>query len=238
MDPSALDPDKILNVLSKLGDASSAAQKYGPFYFALFLLLIIPFASAPLLKKSVEKEKDTRIRQALLEHYSLYFRICLLIGALCTVVSVAWWLYANYRQEDAIAASLAALKSEVDQMRSKEKEMRYTTIGYIENTTDLKNEFVNTLGRPSIVFSREGGRTNTWMFAVISDQPILPAQPISIILAYTVPTSGEHIYWHIDFPIKASATPLAYRFTVDQDGAHIQLHSQQPSLVVTNTSQQ
>jgi hypothetical protein len=99
--------------------------------------------------------------------------------------------------------------------------MNYTTIGYIENATDLKNQFINTLGRPSVVFSREGGKNDVWIFAVISDKPIETAQPIPIILTYNVPGTEKTIFWNLDLPIEASQSPISYRFTIDDSGAHI-----------------
>jgi hypothetical protein len=165
------------------------------------------------------------VRATILKNYDIYFRACLGIGALCAVSGVGWWFYQNYRFDSNIDSTLAKLRSEVSDLRSRAADMRYTAVGYIQNETDLKNEFLNTLGRPSVVFSREGGPDNTWIFSVISDQPILASQPIPIILAYTVPTTGEKIFWHLNLPLQSSASPLAYRFTVDQGGAHIQLQN-------------
>jgi hypothetical protein len=224
--PNPLDLDQMMTALDKINDASSVAQKYGPFYFALVLLLFVPLVASPFIKRFAASAGDAKTRIILIENYSLYLKLCLFVGVFCTLASVAWWLFEGYRQDDLMLRSLNALRAEVAEMKSRETAMRYTTIGYIENTTDLRNEFINTLGRPSVVFSRQGWPGNTWLFAVISDQPIQPSEPVPIILEYTVPSTNERIFWHLDFPIKASATPIAYKFTVDQDGAHIQANHQ------------
>jgi hypothetical protein len=214
--------DQLIEALGKLNDASSAAQKYGPFYFALFLLLFVPFIASSIIKRSAENANDEQTKSAILAHYNWYFNVCLTIGALCTVAGVVWWFYDNYRQSALIDQSLAALKAELSDLKAKEADMQYTTVGYIENTTGMSNQFINTLGHPSIVFSPQGGPENRWVFAVMSDQPIQPARPLQIELAYTDPASGKQTFWPLGLPVQASSTPIAYRFTIDQDGAHIE----------------
>ena len=215
-----MDAEKLADLISKLNDASKSAEQFGPFYFALFLLLFVPLIAATFIKRSADKAVDPKTRQIILSNYSEYFRICMYIGAFCTLSGVGWWFYQSYRQAALIDSSIISLTSQVNELKIRELSMRYTTIGYIENATPLKNEFLNTLGRPSVVFSREGAPGNTWIFAVISDQPIEELKPISVILEY-VSSDGDRVFWNLDLPIHASPTPIAYRLTIDQDGAHI-----------------
>ncbi len=91
--------EQLTDAVDKLSSASSAAQKYGPFYFALFLLLFVPFIAGTIIKRSANRTDDSRTREIILRSYDSYFRTCLYIGAFCTVSGVIWWFYQNYRFE-------------------------------------------------------------------------------------------------------------------------------------------
>jgi hypothetical protein len=212
-----------MEALTELSNASSSAQKYGPFFFALFLLLLTPAAVSFLMGRAVRDVGDDSIKSLVITTYLNYFRICVYVGSGCTATGVGWWLFENYRQYDALNKTLASLKWELETMKRISETMRYTAVGYIQQTGNMAdNDFVNTLGRETIVYSHPvNGKT--WIFAVISDHPIDPKEPVPVIMTITVPATKERVTWNLELPIQASPKPLHYNLVIDDGGARIVL---------------
>jgi hypothetical protein len=187
--------DLIINAVNKLDQSAGSAQKYGPFFFALLLLILGPLLCRMVFSKSLGDGKHSA-KDPEYQDFRFYFRSTIVVGLLCVMAGVGWFFFENFRQVEQTKGLIGELKSKVlsleqeekaklaaleDEMKKKvgdlEDELKgkyYTFAGLISSGIEPNDEFFHTTvgSQLSIIFTRVPQSRNIWFFAVISENQV------------------------------------------------------------------
>ena len=195
----------LMKALEQLNDSASFAAKYGPFFFAVALLIVTPFVALALFKKYLG---GGRQNQNAYQDFRFYFRGTVVAGLVCVAVGVAWWLFDNYREGRRTQQLVADLARQIPGLHAAIAEKKYAVVGVIVDGIKESDEFVPTFAsEQTIVFSRVPP-TNNLFFVVLSDDAI--PKDLSMIVSW-----GQH---DITANLRSRPVSLALRMTLEKKG--------------------
>jgi hypothetical protein len=196
----------LINALDKLNDSASFAAKYGPFFFAVALLVITPFVALAAFKKFLGPRSAGRQYQNAYEDFRFYFRGTIIAGLACVAVGVAWWVFDNYREGQRTQQLVADLARKIAGLQTAIAEKKYAVVGVIIDGIKESDEFVPTFAdQQTIVFSRVPP-TNNLFFVVLSDDAI--PKDLSMMVSW-----GQH---DAAANLRSRPISLALKMTLDQ----------------------
>ncbi len=185
----------IVDAVNKLDQSAASAQKYGPFFFALALLIVGPLLCRAVFSKSLSAAKHSA-KDPEYQDFRFYFRSTIAVGLFCVVAGVAWFFFENFRQVEHTRTLVGELKKKVvtleeeektklaaldEEMKKKVAELKlelkgkyYTFAGLISTVIEPNDEFFQTTvgSQLSIIFTRVPQSRNIWFFAVISENQV------------------------------------------------------------------
>ena len=195
----------LMKALEQLNDSASFAAKYGPFFFAVALLIVTPFVALALFKKYLG---GGRQNQNAYQDFRFYFRGTVVAGLVCVAVGVAWWLFDNYREGRRTQQLVADLARQIPGLHAAIAEKKYAVVGVIVDGIKESDEFVPTFAsEQTIVFSRVPP-TNNLFFVVLSDDAI--PKDLSMIVSW-----GQH---DVAANLRSRPVSLALRMTLEKKG--------------------
>jgi len=162
----------LLKALEELNTSAGFAQRYGPFFFAIALLVLTPFVALVIFKRFIGDTSAGQMHQRAYDDFRFYFRLTVVGGLVCVGVGVAWWVYENFRQVGQTQQLVAGLTKQVGELQSAISDKKYAVVGVIMDGVKENDEFTHSLGgQRTIVFSRMP-ETNSLFFVVLSDDQI------------------------------------------------------------------
>lgn len=165
----------LIEALDKLNSSASFAQKYGPFFFAIAFLVVVPFIGLSIFKRSVGKSGNGRNYQKAYDDFRFFLRASVFGGLVCVAVAVGWWIYQNYHEVGQTKTLVADLTRQVSALKTAIAEKKYAVVGLIVDGVRDNDEFMPTFAdqKRTIMFSRIPP-TNSLLFLVLSDEDIPP----------------------------------------------------------------
>ena len=172
----------IEELLRQIADTASFAQKYGPYYFAVALLLLAPVIYRAVFKSAFDPTADLELRRETYQDFRFYLRTTLLLGSLFAIAASGWWFYEGYRESARMSQAIIDLKKELAARLQESKQMNYTVSGLISDGIRPADEFHISLinDKLSIVFARIPTERPTWFFVLMSDQQLPPELDFNI----------------------------------------------------------
>jgi hypothetical protein len=166
------DLDSLIKLIDEINKTAGFAYKYGPFYFAVALLILIPFVAIAVFKQASSHMREGRPRQNAYDDFRFYFRSTVAVGLACVVVGVGWWVFENFRQVQRVQETVVELGKQLRQLKAAVSEKKYAVVGVVMDGIRDHDEFVPTLNTEhTIVFSRVPP-TNSLFFVVLSNEQI------------------------------------------------------------------
>jgi hypothetical protein len=216
-----------IKALNDIGQSAGFAQKYGPFFFAVALLVVTPFVARAVFQKSIQRA-DKNMRQRAYEDFRFYFRATVAVGIICVFAGVGWWLYDSYREGSRISAAVAELKEKLTQNQSAIKNMNFTHFGIIGPGLKAHDVFFQTqfTDELSIVFAKLPSplpnSEASWLFVILSPKEL--ASPLNFSVGWT---SGAGAAANPDPASQVTLMPVSliaakntnvYKFSLDGRG--------------------
>jgi hypothetical protein len=207
----------LVAALNNLEQSASFGQKYGPYFFAIALLVVTPFVCRAVFARSIANDADPDRRRLSYEDFRFYFRSTVMLGVFCVVAGVGWWLFENYRENERTLATVTDLKTKLEKIQNIQQRMQYTVAGIIAAGTKPRDEFHPTLvnGQMQVVFARMP-QTQAWFFVVMSEKELPPA--IEMHMTWTPHVDDSAATRPIlSIPVKLNAPKRfgSYRFSFD-----------------------
>ena len=178
-----MDSIKLKELIDQLEHATITAEKYGPFFFALVFMCVIPTGLVFLYRYLFSSTSNSEIKKGLYTDFRIYFHVAVACGVICTVLSTAWWIYASYRYNEqsreafeGLRSNIAAQETAINNMKKEDALQSYTAIGRIEDNPDPDLQFDNVLFEPQIYFTKSPYGRNSWIFLIISKTPLVDQQ--------------------------------------------------------------
>lgn len=106
-------------------DLASAGFLWGPFFFAVFFMVVIT-ASAHLCYSQVLRRVSPPASEIEKADYRSYFRLSIRVGIVLVFISVAWWLYAQWKSDKDHAFQGVVIGLEINQSLVASEEDFYT----------------------------------------------------------------------------------------------------------------
>lgn len=214
-----------IKALNDIGQSASFAQKYGPFFFAVALLVITPFVARAVFEKSIQRT-DKNMRQRAYEDFRFYFRATVAVGILCVFAGVGWWLYDSYREGARTLAALSELREKLSKDQGTIKNMNFTAYGIIGPGLKAHDAFFQTqfTEELSIVFAKLPSplpnSEASWLFVVLSAKEL--ASPLNFSVGWA-PGSGAEPdptpqVTLMPVSLIAAKNRNVYRFSLDGSG--------------------
>jgi hypothetical protein len=173
----------IVGALAKLEQPASFAQKYGPFFFAVLLLVLAPFLCRLLFAKSFGQKKQ-RASDPEYQDFRFYFRSTIVAGLICTALGVLWFFYENYNQVTQTNVLVAELKKKVTDLEGELKGRYNTVAGLISAGLEPEDQLHAFLDpQRSTVVARAPESKNSWFFIIISDDAL--TSPFEVNLGWS-----------------------------------------------------
>jgi hypothetical protein len=213
-----------MKALNDIGQSAGFAQKFGPFYFAVALLVITPFIARAVFTKSIQRA-DKNLREKAYDDFRFYFRSTVMVGIFCVFAGVGWWLYDSYREGARTLAAVADLQGKLNKFQGTMKNMNFTAYGIIgpglkAHDVIFQTQFSDEL---SIVFAKLPSplpkSEASWLFVVLSEKEL--ASPLNFSVGWS-PSSGT-----ADSPAAMTLMPISlmvaknsnvYKFSLDGQG--------------------
>jgi hypothetical protein len=190
------DLDQLIQALEAMQKASGFAYQYGPYFFAVTFLLLVPFAALAAFKYASQKSPDGKFPAHAYGDFRLYFRGTIFLGFFCVLVGVGVWVFENFRQVNQLRPTIEKLSEQVKVLQAALGEKKYIVVGLIADGIDESDEFAVTfLPKHTFVLSRLLA-ANDLFFVVLSDEPI----PTNLDLMVT--------YGQFDGSTKTRARPI------------------------------
>ncbi len=172
----------ILNAINSLQQSTSIAEKYGPYFFALALLIVAPFLCRAVFAKEIDRARDADVRRKAYADFRLYFRSTLAAGLFFSLAAVGWWLYENLREEARTSQALAELKIQLAAINQTMEKMHFAASGVISEGLSPEDVFITTFTTtsdisivfaklPTAMFQSEA----SWYFVVMSNKELPPS---------------------------------------------------------------
>jgi hypothetical protein len=111
--------------VKSLMDLASAGFLWGPFFFAVFFMVVIT-ASAHQCYSKVLQRVSPPPSEAEIADYRSYFRLSIRVGILLVFISVGWWLYAQWKTDKDHAFQGVVIGLEINQNLVASEEDFYT----------------------------------------------------------------------------------------------------------------
>jgi hypothetical protein len=166
------DLSAIIKALNEISQQATLAHKYGPFFFAIALLVVAPFVCLAIFKRSIAGTSEARLRDKAYTDFRFYFRSAIIVGIFCVFAGVAWWFYESYRQVDRTNETVRELQNKLGVVEAAIQEKKYAIVGVIMDGIKDSDEFVPTLGgQNTVVFSRLPD-SNSLFFIILSNDQI------------------------------------------------------------------
>ncbi len=135
-----IDLIKLKELIDQPEHATITAEKYGPFFFALVFMCVIPTGLVFLYRYLFSSTSNSEIKKGLYTDFRIYFHVAVACGVICTVLSTAWWIYASYRYNEqsreafeGLRSNIAAQETAINNMKKEDALQSYTAIGSIED---------------------------------------------------------------------------------------------------------
>lgn len=216
----------IVKALNNLEQSYSFAQKYGPYFFAVGLLIITPFVARLVFAKTIQGRGTEKLKEKAYADFRFYFRSTLSVGILCILIGVAWWLYDSYRLDNHTLATVTELKSQLQKYQDTMKDMNFAVSGVIGPGLEAQDVFYQTQFNDelSIVFAKLPSplpqSKASWVFVVLSNKAL--ASPLKFSVGWlpgAVPGAQP-----LMLPIRLTMAKHfdVYKFIIGNDGASIQ----------------
>ena len=198
----------LIDALDKLNDSASFAAKYGPFFFAVALLIGTPFVALAAFKKFLGPRAAGKQYQTAYEDFRFYFRGTVVAGLVCLAVGVGWWVFDSFRESQRTQELVADLAKQISGLQAAIAEKKYAVVGVIVDGIKESDEFIPSFAsQQTIVFSRVPP-TNNLFFVVLSDQAI--PKDLSMMVSW-----GQH---DMAANIRSRPISLALKMTLDHKG--------------------
>jgi hypothetical protein len=186
----------VTDALLKVGQSAPFAQQYGPYYFALALLVVGPFICRVVFWKSLQ---GGAANNPAYQDFRFYFRSTVIAGLMCVAGGVGWFFYDNYYRMSQTVALMAELRLKVTALEGDLKNRYNTVAGIISTGLAPTDELHVTMidSQRCIVFARVHQSSNLWIFAVISEKEL--DAPVMVAWSSTAGGSpgagGPQIHW-------------------------------------------
>ncbi|MGN6570927.1 MAG: hypothetical protein ACTHLO_05890 [Pseudolabrys sp.] len=183
-----------VKALDDLEKSASFAQKYGPYFFAVALLVVTPFIARAVFDKSIART-DKKLREEAYADFRLYFRSTLAVGIFCVIAGVGWWLYDSYREGARTLQTVTDLKGKLQNFEATMKTMNFTAFGVIGPglkahdvfyRTDLNGELTIALAKLPIPLPNSEA---SWLFVILSDKQL--KSPMDFSVGYASTEGGD-----------------------------------------------
>ena len=216
----------IVNALNQAGQSASFAEKYGPYFFAIALLVITPFI-CKIVFASALTSKNPDVRKRAMEDFRFYFRRTSTAGLFCVVAGVGWWMFESYRESSRTQAYVVELKGKVEKFDTLTKSMNFAAYGVISAGIKAEDNFYATLIDPrmSIVFAKLPANIvnseASWFFVVLSNQELPPALEFNV--GWSQRARDGDIGAILNMPMKLMLAKKygLYKFSLEQDAANV-----------------
>jgi hypothetical protein len=174
----------ILGALDKLERSAAFAQRYGPYFFALALLVVGPFLCRLVFARSLSAGKH-RASDPQYQDFRFYFRSTITVGLLCVVAGVAWFFFENFRQVAQTNELVAELKKKVAGLEASLKGKSNTFAGLISSGLDPRDELHITFIDPkrTLICARVPQSSSSWYFVVVSDEEL--SSPFEVYVGWS-----------------------------------------------------
>jgi hypothetical protein len=217
----------LVNALNQMEQSASFAEKYGPYFFAVALLVIAPFICRTVFAGSLGG-KDPVLRKRASEDFRFYFRSTVMVGIVCVLAGVGWWLYENYREDARTVATVAELKAKLEKFEALTKSMNFAAYGIVSDGIKAQDIFYANLINPqiSVVFAKLPANIlnseASWFFVVLSNQELPSALDISV--GWSQHGDGPEPASILNMPMRLLLAKKygLYKFSLGQDAATIQ----------------
>lgn len=207
------DLTNIASSLDKLASSASFAAKYGPFFFAVALLVVTPFVALAIFKKFLNPSSAARKSQPAYEDFRFYFRGTVTAGLLCVAVGVGWWVFDNYSHGEDTRNNLTELQQRLVELQNMLAEMQYTRVGVIVNGADPTDEILPYDSRGMSIYFGRIPSTGNLFFAVLSNTVIPSDLNVTVLW-------GQRGIRMTPIPLKMilAKNPKEYRLKFDPQG--------------------
>lgn len=217
------DLNSLINALNQLEQSAGLAQKYGPYFFAVALLVVAPFICRKIFQDSLHSaDADERLQAR--GDFRFYFRATVSLGVFCVVAGVGWWLFENYRESSRTAAQVAELKAQLQKIDATMQTMNFAASGVISAGLPADDVLSANMFDPNmlIAFAKlpldPRQPDAKWLFVVLSNQELPPVLDFNVgwqphNIAQSVPLQAR---------LKLGKKNERYKFSPDQDPAVIE----------------
>ena len=205
----------LLKALNDLEQSASFAQKYGPYFFAVALLVVTPFIAQAVFNRSIQNASDPKLKAKAYDDFRFYFRSTLTVGIFCVIAGVGWWLYDSYREGARTLTAVTDLQEKLKKFQVTMKNMNFTAYGIIgpglkAHDVFFQTQFNNDL---SIVFAKLPSplpnSEASWLFVVLSAKEL--ASPLNFSVGWS-PSSGT-----ADAPAAITLMPISLMVARDSN---------------------
>ena len=175
----------LLKALNNLQNSASFGEKYGPYFFAVALLIVTPFVCRVIFAGSLGSA-DPAVRQDALKEFRFYFRSTVAVGIICVLAGVGWWPYDSYRESARTLATVTQLKAKLEKFDAQMKTMNFAAYGVISAGIQPEDVFYETLINPqmSIVFANLPAKVRnsqaSWFFVILSNRQLPPVLDFNV----------------------------------------------------------
>lgn len=216
----------IVNSLNQLEQSASFGEKYGPYFFAVALLVVAPFISRAVFAGSLASA-DATVRERALEDFRFYFRSTVMVGIFCVVAGVGWWIYENVRESARTQAKVAELTTQLQKFETLVKSMNFASYGVISAGIKADDIFYATLVNPqmSVYFAKLPAAVinseASWLFVVLSNQELPKTLEINVGWSHRADSGDAGAILSMPTRLLLGKNNGQYKFSLDQDAASI-----------------
>lgn len=214
----------LLKSLDELNKSVEFAYKYGPYFFAIFLLIVAPFVWVTVFKRWIGNSTDKRLHDKVYGDVRVYLRATFVGGIACVLIGVLVWVYENYHRVDGVIKTIPELKAQIEQLHRVTGEKKYTVAGMITNGIGANDEFQQAISDMTIVFSRLPA-TNSVFFLILSDDKIPDVLDFLIPFGQFDPKSNVRtplVMIPLRVTVRKGSGIGSYRFLFDDQQAKLQ----------------
>jgi hypothetical protein len=216
----------IVNALNQVEQSASFGEKYGPYFFAVALIIIVPFISRAVFAGSLASA-DATVRKRALEDFRFYFRLTAVTGVLCVVAGVGWWIFENFRESARTQAKVAELTVQLQKLDTLIKGMNFASYGVISAGIKPEDIFYATLVNPqmSVYFAKLPAAVinseASWFFVVLSNQELPKTLEINVGWSQRASSGDAGAILNMPTRLMLGKNNAQYKFSLEQDAANI-----------------
>jgi hypothetical protein len=191
--------------------------------------MVAPFVARAALGGWLTKSGDAQVRARAYEDFRYYFRAAVKAGMACVAVSVAWWMFSTYREDERTAQTVVDLQSQLEKLQKTMKTMNFTAFGVIGPGVKAQDVFhqTNFTDHLSIAFAKLPyplpQSEASWLFVVLSENE-LPS-PLNFSIGWSQVSANNEAPTALTLmPIHLTAASKRfgiYKFSLEGDSASI-----------------